>query len=141
MFPRAIIPHHLDVLQHIKLSLALFKRGDIIHAYFNNAFSRNWQGWDEASAAGDTPWQCTWNAIAELRALHTLSVTLEVSPEDHDALWSRSMPADFETLLFQPMRQVVCEDFTVRVNWPCTGNMFEGCPFRLERFGDAERET
>ncbi|KAI2777673.1 hypothetical protein F4815DRAFT_282275 [Daldinia loculata] len=137
VFPRAIIPHHLDMLHHVRLSLALFNRGTMIHVYFNNSFSRSWPGWDEKSLSGDTPWHCAWNAIGELKSLHTLLVTLEVLREDHqreEPHWHRSMPSDFETSLFQPMKQVSCGDFLLRVNWPSTGKPLDEYPFRIEHF-------
>ncbi|OTB02096.1 hypothetical protein M426DRAFT_205344 [Hypoxylon sp. CI-4A] len=134
-FPQAFLPHHLHLLRHIRLSLTLFNRNNVIHAYFNNAFSRSWPGWDGSNASGGTPWQCAWSAVGGLKSLQTLLVTLEVMRDDHqpgDLHWSRSMPEDFETAILEPMKQVVCEDFLLRVNWPSTGNDFREYPFRIE---------
>ncbi|KAI8963568.1 hypothetical protein F5Y11DRAFT_346381 [Daldinia sp. FL1419] len=145
VFPRAMIPHHLDMLHHVRLSLALFNRGTMIHAYFNNSFSRSWPGWDEGSLSGDTPWDCAWNAIGELTSLHSLLVTIEVLREDHgreDPHWHRSMSSDFEASLLQPMKQVKCDNFLLRVNWPSTRSplTLDEYPFQIQRFTSTETQ-
>ncbi|KAI1479648.1 hypothetical protein F4774DRAFT_122196 [Daldinia eschscholtzii] len=136
VFPRAMLPHHANLLHHVRLALALFVQDNMISVHFNNAFSRAWPGWDQDYISGDTPWQCTWNAMAELKSLHTLVVTLDVRsgiPPDGSTL-HESLPSDFEVSLFEPMKQVSCPDFLLRVNWTSTGIPLDDYPFRIERF-------
>ncbi|KAI1469165.1 uncharacterized protein F4812DRAFT_457708 [Daldinia caldariorum] len=134
VFPRAIIPHHANMLHHVRLTLALFVHDDMISLYFNNAFSRSWPGWDQEYASGDTPWQCTWNTMGELKSLHTLVVTLiaQSNTPPNNLTWHQSLPSDFEIPLFEPMKQVCCPDFLLRINWPHTGILQDEYPFRVE---------
>ncbi|KAK9782644.1 hypothetical protein SCAR479_00987 [Seiridium cardinale] len=144
IFPRVMIPHHLELLRHVRLSLSLFVRGNEIHSYLHNSFSQDWPGWDEASAPGDTPWDGAWKAIGELKSLRTLLVTLEVTPDNKQyriCPWYRSMPKDFETQLFQPLKQITCDDFLVRVNWPHIAQDTPAYPFRLECYEKGKPET
>ncbi|KAH8649100.1 hypothetical protein BX600DRAFT_110196 [Xylariales sp. PMI_506] len=138
VFPRAMLRQHLDAVHHIRISLALFIDGNQLYAYLNNSFSRTWPGWDETKAPGDTPWQCAWSTIRDMKSLHTLVVTLEVNPYSRmrkDQHWTASMAADFETLLFQPLKEVTCNDFLLRVNWPLIeSSKLQKYPFRIERF-------
>ncbi|KAH6646912.1 hypothetical protein BKA67DRAFT_419038 [Truncatella angustata] len=138
-FPRAMIPRHLEALHHVRLFLALHGRGKHMSAYFHNSFSRNWPGWDAASAPGDTPWASVWAAMAELKSLHTLVVTLELKPSPShrvvkDPDRCREVTIEDETLLLDPTKEVTCNDFLLRVNWPSTGNCLKKYPFRIERY-------
>jgi hypothetical protein len=142
VFPRAIIIHHLEYLHHVRLSLALYGNGSNMRVHFNNCFSRKWPGWDDGSVPGDTPWECLWSVIKDFKSLHTLTVTLEASgPHWHKTPhWARSIAAGAEMLLFNPMKQVTCNDFLLRVNWTPAESILNECPFRIECFTE-EAET
>ncbi|KAK7963452.1 hypothetical protein PG988_010426 [Apiospora saccharicola] len=146
VFPREIIPRHRAMLHHLRIDLFLLGNAsgtshDQLCIFLHNSLSEKWTAWDEAaggeSSGGDTPWECAWGAVAELTALHTLVVAIEISTPKSGAV---RMSASLEKWLFEPLAKVTCNDFLLRVNWsapPATtdgGQAEPKDPFRVERF-------
>lgn len=145
VFPRTVIPHHLDNVRHVRLSLALHTSWDGLCANLHDAFGGVWSGWDGGDGVGDTPWECVWAVVASMRSLHTLIVTLQINPGHRPGIpwWDKQEDlGDFETPLFKPLRQITfCNYFLLRVNWPSRGQNFDGYPFRLQRFTSQARTS
>ncbi|ETS77082.1 hypothetical protein PFICI_10956 [Pestalotiopsis fici W106-1] len=143
VFPRTVIPHHLDNVRHVRLSLFLEWRRDGLVTKSHNAFGGVWPGWDGGIGHGDTPWECVWAVVASMRSLHTLVVTIHILGfrARRDELSRQGTQLDdFETPLFEPLKQISpCNYFLLRVSWPSSGQQFDEYPFRLERFVEPDR--
>ena len=137
VFPRAVLSHHIKNVYHLRLSLTLFVTHGMLQAYVHNSFSREWAGWVGELAAGETTWNCVWDVVREMRSLHTALVTIEIDPRfqhcTDDRHWLDTLPEDFETSLFEPIKQITCNHFYLQVNWPARGPETHQYPFQLER--------
>ncbi|KAK8004628.1 glutamate-cysteine ligase catalytic subunit [Apiospora arundinis] len=146
VFPRQMIPRHCNMVHHVRIDLSLLAHGtepDGLYCFIHNSFSDKWSEWGEEedgeTAGNDTPWEYAWGAIASLKSLRTLRVTIELTCNKD--LARNSIALCLERSIFQPLRKVTASnDFLLRVNWPAPSATEEEeqleseYPFRIERF-------